>query len=99
MNRWYQQRGDLVQAKWRQKIKIEVLTYYGKGICACIQCGFNDIKALTIDHIERNGAEHRRRLNKAGYKFYLWLRKQGFPEGYQTLCMNCQFTKEMPIDK
>ena len=28
-----------------------------------------------------------------GYRFYLWLKKHNFPEGFQALCLNCQFCK------
>ena len=26
--------------------------------------------------------------------FYLWLKRNNFPEGFQTLCMNCQWLKK-----
>jgi len=32
-------------------------------------------------------------MTKRGSRFYYWLRRQGYPEGYQTLCMNCQWIK------
>ena len=31
----------------------------------------------------------------AGGDFYLWLKKSGYLEGYQTLCANCNLKKEM----
>lgn len=76
------------------EIKEECLTHYSNGELACVKCAFNDIRALSIDHIEGDGAEHRR-LNhcKRGAPFYRWLRRNGYPEGYQTLCMNCQWIK------
>ena len=78
--------------KRSSELKKKVLTYYGNGKLACVRCGFSDIRALSIDHLHGNGAEHRRKIgNKFGTKFYSWLKVQGFPEGYQTLCMNCQF--------
>lgn len=78
-----------------QKLKIEVLTYYGNGKLTCVQCGFDDVRALSIDHINGGGTQHRKSLGipKGGTNFYNWLKSQGFPEGYQTLCMNCQFIK------
>ena len=79
------------------KLKNEVLSYYSKNKAPeCIVCGFNDIRALSIDHMENNGANHRRELgNKtlSGYHFYRWLKKNNFPLGYQCLCMNCQWEK------
>ncbi len=74
--------------------KVEVLTHYGNGVCACVKCGFDDIRALSIDHIDGGGLEHRRSLGiTSGGNFYLWLKRNVFPTGYQTLCMNCQYIK------
>ena len=80
-----------------QEIRKEVLTYYGNGKIACVKCGFVDEKALSIDHINGGGNAHRRSLGGwvIGVRFYRWLIQQGFPTGYQTLCMNCQFVKKV----
>ena len=80
--------------QYRTQLKLEVLTHYGNGKCACVQCGFDDILALSIDHINGNGNEHRRVLGTTGGRpFYVWLKKNNYPEGYRTLCMNCQYIK------
>jgi len=85
---------ELRDKKWT--LKREVVTHYGNGKCACVQCGFDDIRALSIDHIAGGGANHRRQAgNKGGATFYRWLRKNGYPPEYQTLCMNCQFIKRI----
>lgn len=69
-------------------LKDEVFAAYGGYICAC--CG-EDIPAfLSIDHIHEDGADHRRRI---GTDLYRWLIKHEFPEGFQVLCMNCQWGK------
>ena len=74
--------------------KTAVLTYYGRGILACVQCGESRMACLSIDHINGGGNEQRRLLGlKGGIHFYKWLIKNNFPEGYQTLCMNCQYVK------
>ena len=75
----------------RRRIKAEVIAHYG-GRCAC--CGTTE--NLTIDHPEGNGAEHRRAIfgnQGGGYRFYLWLRRSGFPSGYQVLCLPCNQSK------
>lgn len=78
----------------RLEIKTEVITHYGNGECKCIRCGFADIRALSIDHINGNGNQHRKENQYLrGNHVYEWLRKNKFPEGYQTLCMNCQLIK------
>ena len=64
---------------------------YGR-ICAC--CGEDRPEFLTIDHIHGGGNRHRRELKRnGGVSFYCWLIQQGFPEGYRTLCMNCNFAR------
>lgn len=75
-----------------QLLKRDVLTHYGDGKCACVRCGFDDIKALSIDHI--GGGGNRDRVERfKGRTFYRWLQQEDYPKGYQTLCMNCQFIK------
>ena len=85
----YTKRGN----KKMTEIKIDVLTHYGNGECKCVRCGFDDIRALSIDHINGNGTKERRQTGRKGKAFYRWLQSQRYPEGYQTLCMNCQFIK------
>lgn len=81
-----------------QKIKTEVLTHYGNGKLACVKCGFSDIRALSIDHLNgREISDNALRIKgfkgESASKFYRRLIKEHFPTGYQTLCMNCQWIK------
>lgn len=72
-------------------IKSQVLKHYGEE-CAC--CGEVIPEFLTIDHIDGSGATHRKTLvSKGGYGFYLWLIRNKFPSGFQTLCWNCNIAK------
>lgn len=69
---------------------------YGGYICAC--CGEREPKFLTLDHVNNDGAEHRRLIgsgskNVGGKKTYAWLIANGFPLGFQVLCMNCNWGK------
>lgn len=69
--------------------RVAVFGHYGIA-CAC--CGVAE--ELTIDHVDGGGAEHRHRLRThAGVRFYAWLIRQGFPEGYQVLCAPCNVSK------
>jgi len=70
------------------RAKEKVFTHYGK---TCVECGYADMRALSIDHVDSGGSAHRRALK--GQNFYRWLVREGYPSGFQTLCMNCQFIK------
>ncbi len=80
-----------------QHLKEIVFNYYSNGSMVCNCCGENDIKSLTIDHINNDGAAHRREMGRgrnSGSNMYPWLIKHNYPEGYQVLCMNCNCVKE-----
>jgi len=79
--------------KQQARTKDAVYAAYGGYICAC--CGETQPMFLSIDHVENNGAAERRSgvYKGGGSAFYGWLKKQGFPPGYQVLCMNCQVGK------
>ncbi len=79
--------------KFADKFKIEVLTYYGGGELACVGCGDTRIDCLSIDHINNDGAKHRKAGALTGDKLYRQLKRENYPEGFQALCMNCQFIK------
>lgn len=60
----------------------------------CNWCGIDEPLVLAIDHVENNGKEHRKQIgSKGGVKLYKWLRDNGFPAGFQVLCMNCNHAK------
>lgn len=81
------------QRRYHNKLKEETLKYYGNGKYACVKCGESRMACLSIDHIKNIGNKKRQSLGRSGYLFYLWLKRHGYPEGYQTLCMNCQYVK------
>ena len=75
--------------------RILVLSHYSNGIMKCACCKEDTFEFLTIDHINNNGNIERKRINKKGFSFYCWLIKNGFPKGYQVLCMNCNWAKRV----
>ena len=91
----------LHQQKRRANVKYLVLSHYGiNNKPLCVNCGFDDIRALTIDHVFNDGGQQRKMLPETrGSCFYPWLKKHKFPVGYQTLCMNCQFIKRDEVYK
>jgi len=80
---------------YQRRITLEVYSHYGKeGKPVCVTCGEARIGCLSIDHINGGGSKHRQLIGKGGHNFHRWLKMEGYPEGYQTLCMNCQFIKQ-----
>jgi hypothetical protein len=75
------------------QLRDQVFTAYGGYKCAC--CGETERMFLSIDHINNDGNVERKSgaYRGSGNAFYGWLRKNGFPPGYQVLCMNCQVGK------
>lgn len=79
------------QKKYRQSQKDAILDHYGR-FCAC--CGEDEPVFLSLDHINGDGAAHRREMRKrSGASLYALLIKEGFPAGFQVLCFNCNFAK------
>jgi len=82
-----------VRERKRKELRLEILAHYGRGRLACVRCGEARLPCLSLDHIGGGGRAHKRALRRRGNGLYALLKCQGFPEGYQTLCMNCQFIK------
>lgn len=72
-----------------KKLKIEVFMAYGGFKCSC--CGETIDKFLTIDHINNNGNDHRRKIGSSS--LYKWLKANNFPPEFQVLCYNCNLGK------
>ena len=96
-NQAYKKNSSMLKKRvknYRDVLKKEVFTHYSPDV-KC-KCGQNDIRALSIDHINGKGCQHRKELGiNAGTEFYRWLKKNHYPEGYQVLCMSCQMIKRI----
>lgn len=93
--RWYAANKEKHLANVRlahKKLREEVFSHYGKA-CSCCREAILDF--LCIDHIDGGGNEHRRSVvgGRGGSRFYAWLKRQGYPAGFQTLCHNCNFSR------
>jgi len=78
---------DVIAAE-RQNLKKEVMDKMGGK---CVKCGFNDYRAVQIDHINGDGHAD----NVGGQKYYIrvlesFIKKEG---KYQLLCANCNWIK------
>ena len=107
MRRWEENNRDRVrerQRKWRrnnielsrkrstasrQKLKTKILDAYGRK-CTC--CGEAEPLFLTLEHLNGDGAAHRKA--RRGYGTYRDVVMLGFPaERYTILCFNCNSAK------
>lgn len=92
-NQHYANNKTDVLRKRREKdraVKQQIVDAYG-GKCDC--CGESQIEFLTIDHINNDGALHRRKVGK-GRRIYSDLIKIGCPKNnYRLLCFNCNITR------
>lgn len=71
------------------ELRQAVLDVYGHE---CAECGEDDEDLLQIDHVAGGGNEHRREIGQGN--LYLWLRQNGFPQGFQILCASCNWKKK-----
>jgi hypothetical protein len=76
----------------RRQRKQKVIDHYSKGTGCCARCGYKDLRALSVDHKASDGAARREEQGK-GSNFYQWIVNNNYPEGFQILCMNCQWVK------
>lgn len=85
---------------YNAEVKTEVLTHYGpdgKLQCAWPGCDITDLDMLSLDHINNDGARERKYAARGGggVATYHRVRKLNYPIGYQTLCHNHQWKKEL----
>lgn len=88
--------------RYRASLRIAVFDHYGWA-CAC--CG--STHQPTIDHKNGDGSQHRSGLfsdNRSANtsRLYRWLKNNGFPDDFQTLCLTCNASKgarpRCPVD-
>lgn len=88
------------KARYRFKLKCEVMRLYANPV-KCVRCGFSVIDGLVLDHVNNDGAKHRResgissRGNPGGLRIYEHIRKNGKIDGLQVLCANCNTIKQL----
>lgn len=105
-NQRYAEHGDAIRAKraiWRtpevraanasiereryRVLRCEMLAAYG-GACKC--CGESESVFLELDHVNDDGAAHRREIGRGSKRTYAVLKRRGWPqEGHRLLCANC----------
>jgi hypothetical protein len=73
------------------------LLHYGQGEIRCVCCGEQRIEFLGLDHINNDGAAHRRSLGHGrggGTHFYTQLRRTGYTfRELVVACFNCNLSR------
>jgi hypothetical protein len=80
-----------------ENLKNAVINVLTDGEGTCRWCGQGDQDVLTIDHINNDGAAHRKQFGGktfGGKHIYQWLVNNDYPSGFQVLCYNCNMKKE-----
>lgn len=80
-----------IQLASRRRLRQQIISAYG-GACNC--CGVTIPEWLQIDHINNDGAEHRKALKSTRTTIYAWLRRNNYPkDNFQLLCGGCHHAK------
>lgn len=82
--------------QWNRKRRQKFLQDMGGK---CVRCGFDDWRALQVDHIDSDGAEERaeKGFRHDSNKWYAHV--LAHPERYQLLCANCNTIKKYESDE
>lgn len=70
------------------KIRAAIIAFLGSS---CVKCGFTDVRALQVDHI--NGGGHRE-VSSIG-QYHVMKKVLNGDDGYQLLCANCNWIKRV----
>jgi hypothetical protein len=86
---WTQEKKSAYDKERRALARLNVLEHYGPQ-CNC--CGEDNILFLSIDHINNDGSEDRKKTQTSMWEAVV---KRNFPDTLQILCMNCNWGKRM----
>ena len=77
---------------YRKKYRHLLLEFWGNR---CKKCGFDDIRALQIDHVKGYGVQHYKelKLNRFSYYKKIYEEVKSGSKKYQLLCANCNWIK------
>lgn len=90
----YVHKNKLCSKHYRYLRKKIIVWHYSRGLMRCVCCEEKEFQFLQVDHINNDGAQHRRELRYAyRNEMYEWLIKNNLPQGFQILCANCNFGK------
>ncbi len=81
------------------RLRLACLRAYSVDPPRCACCGEKDLRFLTLDHVNNDGAAHRKSIGNgrsAGNGIYRYLKIRGFPNNppLQVLCFNCNMGRQ-----
>jgi hypothetical protein len=79
---------NIDNCNYQQKLRRAVISFLGSKCC---KCGFEDIRALQIDHVNGRGNIHRK--NNSWSTIYRSIINRTNTEKFQLLCANCNYIK------
>jgi hypothetical protein len=93
--RYYERHKIILRARRAPKnlarsraMRQEVIDAFG---AKCVRCGFSDVRALHMDHVNGGGNIERKLLTGPSLRYKKMLDE---PKNYQILCANCNFIKK-----
>ena len=89
---------------YKDATKLKVISHYSNNMLKCNVCENSMYEHLTLDHLNNDGAEHRKKVifngnRHGGNSTYLWVIRNNYPDIFQILCMNCNYKKYAVLKK
>jgi hypothetical protein len=80
--------------------RIEIITKYSNGLMCCNQCGYSNVKALVLDHVNDDGYLFRMKNGGRPMSVFDQVERaeskgEQITERLQVLCANCNVLKEV----
>ena len=66
--------------------RIQTLNHYSNGLMKCGCCGESQERFLTLDHINNDGYDDKKRYSRS---MLYEVKRLKYPKGFQVLCYNC----------
>jgi len=80
---------------YKKQSRLKLLELLANGSPYCKNCGFTDVRALQLDHINGGGNDDRKRLGGSDVEITYYLKHLNEArETLQVLCANCNWVKK-----
>ena len=76
-------------------LRLKALNHYSDGQNCCALCKIKELLMLCFDHINGDGAQHRR---KTKGHLVEWFHKYHYPDGFRVLCWNCNTLEHLHLN-